>query len=101
MIFSAAVSKLTFGCPRAPVVTGCPEGDEVRSTTSVVPVAVMVSAPMLVAAVAEQSSASAEQVSASTQETSASTQEIASSAAELAKTAEQLDQLVRRFKVTA
>ena len=54
-----------------------------------------------VAAVAEQSSASAEQVSASTQETSASTQEIASSAAELAKTAEQLDQLVRRFKVSA
>ena len=54
-----------------------------------------------VAAVAEQSSASAEQVSASTQETSASTQEIASSAAELARTAEQLDQLVRRFKVTA
>ena len=54
-----------------------------------------------VAAVAEQSSASAEQVSASTQETSASTQEIASSAAELARTAEQLDQLVRRFKLTA
>jgi chemoreceptor-like protein with four helix bundle sensory module len=54
-----------------------------------------------VAAVAEQSSASAQQVSASTQETSASTQEIASSAAEPARTAEQLDQLVRRFKVTA
>jgi len=31
----------------------------------------------------------------------APTQEIASSAAELARTAEQLDQLVRRFKVTA
>jgi methyl-accepting chemotaxis protein len=54
-----------------------------------------------VAAVAEQSSASAEQVSASTQQTSASTQEIASSATELARTAEQLDELVRRFKISA
>jgi methyl-accepting chemotaxis protein len=59
------------------------------------------SAIVEVAAVAEQSSASAEQVSASTQQTSASTQEIASSAAELARTAEELDQLVRRFRVTA
>jgi methyl-accepting chemotaxis protein len=54
-----------------------------------------------VAAVAEEPSASAEHVSASTQQTSASTQEIASSAAELARTAEQLDELVRRFKITA
>ena len=54
-----------------------------------------------VAAVAEQSSASAEQVSASTQETSASTQEIAASAETLANTAEELNELVRRFKVTA
>ena len=54
-----------------------------------------------VAAVAEQSSASAEQVSASTQQTSATTQEIAASADALARTAGQLDELVRRFRVTA
>jgi methyl-accepting chemotaxis protein len=54
-----------------------------------------------VAAVAEESSASAEQVSASTQQTSASTQEIAASAQALAATAEELNELVRRFKVTA
>jgi methyl-accepting chemotaxis protein len=54
-----------------------------------------------VASVAEQSSASAEQVSASTQQTSASTQEIAASAHTLATTAEELNELVRRFKVTA
>jgi methyl-accepting chemotaxis protein len=54
-----------------------------------------------VASVAEASSASAEQVSASTQQTSASTQEIAASAQALAGTAEQLNELVRRFKVTA
>ena len=54
-----------------------------------------------VAAVAEQSSASAEQVSASTQQTSASTQEIAASAQELARTAEQLNEIVRRFTVSA
>jgi methyl-accepting chemotaxis protein len=54
-----------------------------------------------VASVAEESSASAEQVSAATQQTSASTQEIAASAQSLASTAEQLNELVRRFKVTA
>jgi methyl-accepting chemotaxis protein len=54
-----------------------------------------------VASVAEQSSASAEQVSASTQQTSASTQEIAASAQSLASTAEQLNDLVRRFTLTA
>jgi methyl-accepting chemotaxis protein len=54
-----------------------------------------------VAAVAEQSSASAEQVSAATQQTSATTEEIAASADALARTAGQLDELVRRFKVTA
>ncbi|WP_053226485.1 methyl-accepting chemotaxis protein [Solirubrobacter soli] len=54
-----------------------------------------------VAAVAEQSSASAEQVSASTQQTSATTQEIAASADSLARTAGQLEELVRRFKVSA
>jgi methyl-accepting chemotaxis protein len=54
-----------------------------------------------IASVAEQSSASAEQVSASTQQTSASAQEIAASAQSLAGTAEQLNEIVRRFKVTA
>ena len=54
-----------------------------------------------VASVAEASSASAEQVSASTQQTSASTQELAASAQELAGTAAELDQLVRRFTVSA
>jgi methyl-accepting chemotaxis protein len=54
-----------------------------------------------VASVAEESSASAEQVSAATQQTSASTQEIAASAQTLAHTAEQLNDLVRRFKVSA
>jgi methyl-accepting chemotaxis protein len=54
-----------------------------------------------VASVAEESSASAEQVSASTQQTSASTQEIAASAQTLAATAEELNELVRRFKVSA
>jgi methyl-accepting chemotaxis protein len=54
-----------------------------------------------VAVVAEQSSASAEQVSTSTEETSASTQEIAASAQTLAGTATQLNDLVKRFTVTA
>jgi methyl-accepting chemotaxis protein len=54
-----------------------------------------------VASVAEESSASAEQVSASTQETSASTQEITASAQSLAQTAEQLNEVVRRFRLTA
>jgi methyl-accepting chemotaxis protein len=54
-----------------------------------------------VASVAEQSSASTEQVSASTQETSASAQEIAASTQEMARTAEELNELVRRFRLTA
>jgi methyl-accepting chemotaxis protein len=54
-----------------------------------------------VASVAEQSSASAEEVSASTQQTGASTQEIAASARSLAQTAEHLNDLVRRFTLSA
>jgi methyl-accepting chemotaxis protein len=54
-----------------------------------------------VASVAEESSASAEEVSASTEQTSASTQEIAASAQSLASTASELDELVRRFKLSA
>jgi len=52
---------------------------------------------LVVAEVAESSSASREQVSASTQETSASTQEIAASAQQLAHTADELEKLVSRF----
>jgi len=54
-----------------------------------------------VASVAEQSSASAEEVSAATQQTGASTQEIAASARSLAQTAEHLNDLVRRFTLSA
>jgi methyl-accepting chemotaxis protein len=52
---------------------------------------------LVVAEVAESSSASTEQVSASTQETSASTQEIAASAQQLAHTADGLEKLVSQF----
>jgi methyl-accepting chemotaxis protein len=55
----------------------------------------------LVAAVAEQSSASTEQVSASTQQTSGAAQEIATSAQELAGTAASLERLVSGFKLSA
>jgi methyl-accepting chemotaxis protein len=52
---------------------------------------------LVVAQVAESSSASSEEVSASTEQTSASTEEIAASAQQLAATADDLEKLVGQF----
>jgi methyl-accepting chemotaxis protein len=55
---------------------------------------------LLVAQVAESSSASSEEVSASTEQTSASTEEIAASAQQLAATADELEKLVGQFALS-
>ncbi len=54
-----------------------------------------------VASIAEEASASSEEVSASTEQTSASAQQIAASAQQLASTATELNDLVRRFRISA